>query len=187
MSPPTKEKVIIAVFKHAPSICKQKPNPFDLLDSLSCASQWMDCNGIFRFIIYHRWAILFQRDSWLAWMPRAVWWADVLEHELFLCFIFNSLLIHFSLFTPSPLCFICLALACRLPLPSFLFFGVFLTAYSDLKSICLPLLFFSFLSLLKDFFFLFIFLFLFEHILALLAKCKWVVEFNETILGTLGS
>lgn len=24
----------------------------------------------------------------MAWMPRAVWWADVLEHEWFLCFIF---------------------------------------------------------------------------------------------------
>lgn len=68
----------------------------DLSDRLLCASQWMACNSSFRFIIYHwrccirGWSIFFEKDSWMAWMPRAVWWADVLEHEWFLCFIFNT-------------------------------------------------------------------------------------------------
>lgn len=59
------------------------------------ASQWKGCCGIFRFIIYHRcchiggWFICLKKDSWLAWMPGAVWWADMLQHKWFLCFIFN--------------------------------------------------------------------------------------------------
>lgn len=56
----------------------------------------MACSSIFRFIIYHRrccirgWSVFLEKDSWLAWMPRAVWRADVLEHKWFLCFIFNT-------------------------------------------------------------------------------------------------
>lgn len=59
------------------------------------ASQWKGCCGIFRFILYHRcyhiggWFVCLKKDSWLAWMPGAVWWADMLQHKWFLCFIFN--------------------------------------------------------------------------------------------------
>lgn len=51
------------------------------------------------------WSVFFEKDSWLAWMPRAVWWADVLEHEWFLCFIFNTpcFTYLFPPFTLSPL------------------------------------------------------------------------------------
>lgn len=63
----------------------------------------MACCSIFRFIIYHRhcciqgWSVYFEKDSWLAWMPRAVdertCWSTSDSFVIFLTL--PALLIHF--------------------------------------------------------------------------------------------
>lgn len=108
----------------------------------------MACSSIFRFIIYHRrcciqgWSIFFEKDSWLAWMPRAVWWADVLEHKWFLCFIFNTpCSIHpFPPFTQLPLT-VNVFLSLRSLVVSYLFLASFLWNYSFYFHLCFLSLF----------------------------------------------
>ena len=91
----------------------------------------------------------FQKDSWLAWMPRALWRADVLEHEWFLCFIFNTT--HFPLilnhFCRSRLCCFCLFELCSL---GFFFLFIIILSLVDFELTQFP--FPLFLLILLDWF-----------------------------------
>lgn len=132
----------------------------------------------------------FEKDSWLAWMPRAVWWADVLEHEWCLCFIFNPLLIHFLLFFYSiTSCSFCFSVssscrACLLSIISY-FNSVFLGVFWHPHLIYYPV----FAFVLRN-----ICCCLFVKVLghtagphSVFGQWKWVVQCTKPILAPLGS